>query len=79
MVPPFIDLKKSMPPTKITSLLLGSTAMVRLYHAWPLEKSVAGVPLSASTGSVFAVKLTPPSILNAIPFTALADSHNTYT
>ena len=47
--------------------MFGSTSNVKSYQAWPLVKSVLGIPLSTSAGSDFVVQATPALVdcLNA--------------
>ena len=59
--------------------LLGSTAMVKSYHACPREKSVEGIPESASTGLVMLVHVEPLLIVFFNSLTALLFSTIAYT
>ena len=48
------------------SVLFGSTAITKSYHACPLEKSFEGMPLSASIGIVKLLQVVPPFVVDFI-------------
>src|SRR6478609_6225107 len=70
--------KRSTPPIITVLLLLGSTDTIRLYHAWPLVKSVDVEPWLHQVGLVRAVQVAPKLVETWMLPTTLLCSNKAY-